>query len=108
MNSTPSPNRAWIVGQKVLCIDDTFPRYIDDWCDSVPVAGEVYTIRAIQLGGDPTTGVCDAGFLLHEICNPRKANGAEAGFFHTRFIPWLDADATYISATESLELQTAP
>ncbi len=65
--------------------------------------GEIYTIRGIQLGADPTTGYRDAGFLLAEIFNPRT-NGRESGFFHTRFIPWLDADATYISAAEQREL----
>ncbi|MGI8436069.1 MAG: hypothetical protein ACR2NX_04085 [Chthoniobacterales bacterium] len=104
MSSTSSPNRAWTIGQKILCIDDSFPRCIVDWCNSVPVAGEVYTIRGIQLGDDPTTGHRDVGFLLAEIFNPRT-NGKETGFFHTRFIPWLDVDVIDDSATERRELQ---
>lgn len=87
MSSTPSPNRAWIVGQKILCTDDSFPRCIVGWCNSVPVAGEVYTIRGIQFGHDPTTDHHDVGFLLAEMFNPR-INGNEPGFFHTSFIPW--------------------
>ena len=108
MNSTPSPNRAWTVGQKILCIDDSFPRCITDWCDVLPVAGEVYTIRAMQLGGDPSTGFHGLGFLLAGLVNPRKASGSEAGFFHTRFVPWLDAESASCSASEHLELQCAP
>ena len=111
MNSSSSPNRNWTVGQKVLCIDDSFPRCIAEWCDTVPVAGEVYTIRGLQLGDDPTTGgngFCDIGFRLAEIVNPRKANGSEAGFFHTRFMPWLDAEAASCSAAENLALQSVP
>lgn len=104
MSRKSSPSRVFTVGQKIRCIDDAFPRCIVDWCNSVPVAGEVYTIRGIQLGANPTTGHRDAGFLLAEIFNPRT-NGRESGFFHTRFIPWLDADATSISATEQRELQ---
>lgn len=80
MSTSPSPNRAWAIGQKVRCLDDAFPRCIHDWCDSLPVAGEVYTIRGLQLGSDPTTGVLDLGFLLAGLSNPRKANGAETRF----------------------------
>ena len=104
MSSENSPNRTWAVGQKVLCIDDAFPRHIAEWCDTLPAVGEVYTIRAMQLGGEPSTGRCDVGFLLVEISNPRKASGAEAGFFHTRFEPWLDAESVSSSATERVEL----
>jgi hypothetical protein len=92
----------------VRCLDDAFPRCIHDWCDSLPLAGKVYTIRGLQLGSDPTTGVFDLGLLLAEIVNPRKANGAEAGFFHTRFVPWLDAEAASSFASEPLELQGVP
>ncbi|MGI8436067.1 MAG: hypothetical protein ACR2NX_04075 [Chthoniobacterales bacterium] len=76
---------------------------IDEWCNSLPVAGEVNTIRGIQVGIDPTTDYM--GFLLAEMYNPRTT-GKETGFFRARFIPWLDADATYISATEQRELQS--
>ena len=86
-------NSGWHVGQKVICIHGSFPRNIVEWCNSVPVAGQIYTIRALQLGSEPTTGYCDIGFLLAEITNPRKANGAESGFFHTRFVAWMDADS---------------
>lgn len=81
MSSIPSPNKAWSIGQTILCIDDSFPRGIHDWCDSVPVAGQVYTIRDAQLGPEPTTGHRDVGFLLAEMFNPRT-NGKETGLFH--------------------------
>lgn len=105
MSSSSSANRGWAVGQKGLCIDDSFPRSIVDWCDSVPVAGKVYTIRGIQFGLQPTTHYYDAGFRLVEICNAPNSSGNETGFFHTRFIPWLEADAISVSATEQRELQ---
>lgn len=102
-----SHHRTWSVGQKVLCVDDSFPRRIADWCDDLPIAGEVYTIRVIQIGAELSTGIHDVGFLLAEIINPRGANGSETGFFHTRFVPWLKADGEHASATQQRELQNA-
>jgi hypothetical protein len=96
----------WYIGQKVICTDDSFPRNIVDWCDSVPVAGEVYTIRSIRFGIEPTTWKGDAGFLLVEIVNPPNSKGHEPGFFQDRFVPWLDA-AVNSDAIEELEPQAA-
>jgi hypothetical protein len=58
----------------------------------------------MQLGDDPIMGVYDLGLLLEEISNPRQANGHETGFFHTRFVPWLEADYGHASAAEQSEL----
>lgn len=95
----------WFIGQRILCIDDTFPRQISEWCDALPVAGEVYSIRGLQMGGSAVTHEYDLGFLLEGIVNPRKADGSEPGFFHTRFVPLFDAASE--SATERSELQAA-
>jgi hypothetical protein len=100
-----STHSSWFIGQKVLCIDDSFPRQISEWCDELPVAGEVYTIRGLQMGGSAVTGEYALGFLLEEIVNPRKADGNESGFFHTRFVPLFDAASE--SAAEQRELETA-
>lgn len=99
-----STHHNWSIGQKVLCIDDRFPRQIVEWCNALPIAGHVYTIRALQFGVDPITFMYDLGFLLEEISSPRKANGSESGFFHTRFVPWLEADYGRASAAEQREL----
>jgi hypothetical protein len=96
-----TPNR-WRIGQKVLCIDDSFPRYIADWCNALPVAGNVYTIRGMQFGLDPITYMYDLGLLLEEISSPRKADGTESGFFHSRFVPWLDKMAESAAAQDEL------
>ena len=85
-----NPPSSFYVGQKVTCIDDRFPPAIIDWCDSLPVAGCVYTIRAIQPGHNSFTGHRNLGFLLVEIANPASSWGCEAGFCHYRFVPWLD------------------
>ena len=100
-----STHNIWFVGQKVLCTDDSFPRQISEWCDALPVAGEVYTIRGLQMGGNAITGEYALGLLLEGIGNPRKADGSESGFFHRRFVPLFDAAAE--SAAEQCELQTA-
>ena len=103
-----SPSQ-WSIGQKVICIDDSFPRAVWKRCNSVPVAGYIYTIRAMEVGTDPTRGVRNLGFLLAEILNPRNDLGFEAGFIHTRFVPWLDvcSEAEHIDAVEPLQLQDA-
>jgi hypothetical protein len=84
------PPSQWSVGQKAICIDDRFPMAILDWCDHVPIAGYIYTIRAIQAGLNPLTRYTNVGLLLVEIVNPLLPRGSEPGFCHTRFVPWLD------------------
>ncbi|MBM3861910.1 MAG: hypothetical protein FJ395_19985 [Verrucomicrobia bacterium] len=105
MNTIPPSH--WSVGQKVICIDDRFPPAIIDWCDHLPIAGHVYTIRAIQAGHDSFTGRSNLGFLLVEIVNPKSAWGCEAGFCHYRFVPWLDvaSETERQNAGEPLQLQ---
>jgi hypothetical protein len=79
------PPSVFHLGQKIICINDSFPRAVLDWCVSFPVAGYVYTIRAIQVGPS------NVGFLLNEVVNPKSSLGFEAGFATTRFVPWLGA-----------------
>ena len=45
----------------------------------------IYTIRAIQPGSNPITGVRCLGLLLQEIVNPQTLEGRETGFNHNRF-----------------------
>jgi hypothetical protein len=76
----------WFVGQKVTCINDSFPPAIADWCATLPVAGCVYTIRALQIG---QSGL---GFLLMDVVNPKSSLGYEAGFLAWRFVSWLETN----------------
>lgn len=80
----------WSVGQKVTCINDTFPTAVLDWCEYLPRAGAVYTIRAMQISSDRIFGQAALGFLLEEIVNPPSSLGKEAGFVAERFTPWLE------------------
>jgi hypothetical protein len=89
MNANSSP--IYSVGQKVICINDSFSGRVFDWCTSFPIAGYIYTIRAMQIGQDHVSGFSNLGFLLAEIGNPTSSDGKEAGFLQERFVPWLDA-----------------
>lgn len=91
MNTDPPP--AYTCGDKVKCVDDRFPRAIVDWCDQLPKAGCIYTIRAIQPGSNPITGVRCLGLLLHEIVNPQTSEGRETGFDYKRFSHFDSAHA---------------
>jgi hypothetical protein len=96
----------WSVGQKIICINDVFPRAVLDWCDYLPRAGCVYTIRAMQLGRYGVTEYGCLGFLLEEIINPPSSLGREAGFAEIRFVPWLDAfsESAHNDAAEPVHL----
>ena len=85
-----NPPAHWSLGQQILCINDTFPRGILDWCDCLPSSGGVYTIRAMQISSDRISGQAALGFLLEEIINPLSSLGKEAGFVAERFTPWLE------------------
>jgi hypothetical protein len=100
MNANPPPK--WQLGQKVVCVNDAFPRAVLDWCDFLPRAGCVYTIRAIQLGLDGVTRLPSLGFLLDEFVNPPSSLGKEAGFDVSRFEPWLASDLETNHATDQL------
>ena len=91
MNNNPLPQ--WQLGQKVICVDDAFPRAIWDWCEYLPRAGCGYTIRAMQLGYDGVTRLPSLGFLFEEFVNPPSSLGYEAGFDQTRFAIWLATDS---------------
>ena len=88
-----TPPAYWSVGQKVICINDTFPSAVLDWCEYIPRAGGVYTIRAMQISSDRISGQATLGFLLEEIVNPLSSLEKEAGFVAERFTPWLEKSA---------------
>jgi hypothetical protein len=107
MNTNSSP--IFRVGQKVICINDRFSGAVFDWCASFPVAGHVYTIRAMQIGQDRVTEFSNLGFLLAEIVNPTSSSGKEAGFLQKRFVPWLEtcSESEHNDAIEPARMQIA-
>jgi hypothetical protein len=101
MNTDPDP--VYTCGDKVNCVDDRFPRAIVDWCDQLPKAGCIYTIRAIQPGSNPITGVRCLGLLLQEIVNPQTPEGRETGFDHNRF-SHFDSDYARNETTRPVQI----
>lgn len=82
-------------GQRVICIDDSFPAPLRRVICEFPVKGRTYTIRAIQPGRailhpvSPTSQVIPS-LLLEELLNPpdpKNKHGAEIGFRADRFRP---------------------
>ena len=107
MNTAPSS--FYSIGQKVICINDAFPPAVADWCDHLPIAGCIYTIRDWQIATDQISGLSNMGYLLEEIVNPESSLGCEAGFWHNRFVPWLDVcvETEHNDAGEPAQLQEA-
>lgn len=82
-----------VKGQKVACINDTFPELIRAIYTQLPIKGDVYTIREVFLGREKIVNGGDSatvGLLLEELKNPPDpflANKQELGFSSERFAP---------------------
>lgn len=100
-----------IKGQKVVCINDTFPALIRAIYKQLPVKGVTYTIREVFLGREKVVKGGDSatvGLLLAELTNPKDPfhqGEQELGFSSERFAP-LEAksDDERIEAEEDGEL----
>jgi len=83
-------------GQKVICINDSFPEFIRELYKQLPVKGDTYTVREVFLGrekivrgGDTAT----VGLLLEELHNPPDPfheGKQELGFSSERFAPVVE------------------
>jgi len=88
-----------VKGQKVICINDTFPEFVRAIYKQLPVKGKVYTVREVFLGrekivkgGDTAT----VGLLLEELHNPPDPfhQGQQGlGFSSERFAPMEELPA---------------
>jgi len=82
-----------IKGQKVVCINDTFPDLIRAIYKQLPVKGVAYTIREVFLGREKVVKGGDSatvGLLLAELTNPKDPfhqGQQELGFSSERFAP---------------------
>lgn len=82
-----------IKGQKVVCVNDTFPPLIRTLYKQLPAKDHIYTVREVFLGrekivrgGDTAT----VGLLLEELKNPPDPfhqGQQELGFSSERFAP---------------------
>ena len=81
------------VGQKVICVDDTFPSWVLETYQELPVKGKVYTVRHAEPGGFTLVGRykhSTVAILLEELHNLDLGinGGRELGFDIRRFSPF--------------------
>lgn len=82
-----------IKGQKVVCINDSFPQFVRSLYKQLPVKGSTYTIREVFLGREKIIKAGESatvGLLLEELRNPPDpfhAGKQELGFSSERFAP---------------------
>jgi hypothetical protein len=88
-----------VKGQRVICVNDTFPASIRTLYKQLPVKDTIYTVREVFLGrekivrgGDTAT----VGLLLEELTNPPDPfhqGKQELGFSSERFAPLAEVPA---------------
>ncbi len=82
-----------IKGQKVVCINDSFPAMVRAIYKQLPVKGITYTVREVFLGREKVVKAGDSatvGLLLEELVNPPDPlhkGQQELGFNSERFAP---------------------
>jgi hypothetical protein len=102
-----------VKGQKVVCINDTFPPVILALYKQLPIKGDVYTIREVFLGREKIVRGGDSatvGLLLEELKNPPDpfhAGKQELGFSSERFAPLEELPAEEEEAEVGIDLGAA-
>ncbi|HTI72722.1 MAG TPA: hypothetical protein VMF06_22305 [Candidatus Limnocylindria bacterium] len=102
-------------GQKVVCINDEFPKAAAALFAELPRKDSVYTVRAVYIGRgsyfrhDSGTRDGEIGVLLEELLNPpdpglKTGLNGELGFNSERFAPLeTTSDEETLTATEDKE-----
>lgn len=93
------------LGQKVACVDDSFPAGVNDIFNALPRKGRVYTVRDIVPGQTwDLKGTC--AVMLVELENLPNRHGIEPGFAVHRFRELTPDELAAIEAvTADLEAQ---
>jgi hypothetical protein len=100
-----------VKGQRVVCINDTFPEYVKVIYRELPVKGKTYTIREVFLGREKVVKGGDSatvGLLLEELVNPPDPfhqGQQELGFTSERFAPLEELPPEEAEAEEERELE---
>ena len=94
-----------LIGEKMVCIDDSFSDEQIATTNARPVRGHVYTVRAIRIGWRGEDNNRDVSLRFHELVNTRLIFGREPGFWITRFEDY-DSDADQADAGEQEEQGT--
>lgn len=104
---------AMIKGQKVVCINDSFPALVRAIYKQLPVKGTTYTVREVFLGREKVVKAGDSatvGLLLNELVNPPDpfhAGKQELGFSSERFAPLEEKTDETEAGAEAEELAGA-
>ena len=94
-------------GQRVVCVDDRFPKWVVEFFNQLPIKGCTYTIREVCLRRETLRG-SESGtiaLLLEELRNPpdpTHKGGEELAFRSERFAPLEE-----IEISEAAELELA-
>lgn len=90
------------VGQKVICIDGSFPEAVLLYLRNLPNEGTVYTVRdVIPAQGWKGEGAC--AILLREVIDPpapHRKQWGECGFAPQRFRELQPGEAEALEAKE--------
>lgn len=99
-----------VKGQRVVCINDTFPDLIRAIYRDLPVKGRTYTIREVFLGREKVVKGGDSatvGLLLVELINPPDpfhAGQQELGVSSERFAPLEELPPEEVEHEEELAI----
>lgn len=98
------------VGQKVVCVDGTFPHAVLNYMRNLPKQGNIYTVRDViparewpKAAGQ--MGACTCGILLKECANapaPHRKEWGECGFAPHRFRELTPDEAAMMAHCEKL------
>ncbi|HEX2099316.1 MAG TPA: hypothetical protein VHF69_01560 [Candidatus Synoicihabitans sp.] len=100
-----------VKGQRVVCINDTFPAVIRAIYQQLPVKGTTYTIREVFLGREKIVKGGESatvGLLLEELHNPPDPfhqGQQELGFSSERFAPLEEIPPEESAAEHEEELE---
>lgn len=100
-----------VKGQRVVCINDTFPPFIRALYKQLPVKGATYTIREVFLGREKIVKGGESatvGLLLEELHNPPDPfhqGQQELGFTSERFAPLEELPPEEAAAEQEEELE---
>lgn len=103
-----------VKGQKVVCINDTFPELIRALYKQLPVKGDVYTVREVFLGREKIVKGGESatvGILLEELKNPPDPfhkGREELGFSSERFAPLEELPPEEAEEEESVGIGATP
>ena len=93
-----------MVGQKVVCVDDTFPPAVSQFYKALPRKDQIYVIRAVMIGVNWKAEPGEVCVYLVGLVNPCSDTPPypERGFNAERFRPLDEFDPVAEPASEEL------